>query len=64
MTAIVILISLLHSVFVADLVEDFLRALADGVHVRLWMALVDGNELGTETEADNSDIYLRHACVC
>jgi hypothetical protein len=48
----------------ADLAELFLVALADGVHVGLRMALVDGNELGAEAEADDGDVVtlLGHGC--
>ena len=43
---------------VADLVELLLVAPADGVHLGVRMALIDGNELGAEAEADDGDANL------
>jgi hypothetical protein len=43
---------------VADGVALGVRALADGVHVRLWMLLVDGDEFRAEAESDNGDTHL------
>ena len=42
---------------VADFVELRLGPLADGGHVRLRVALVDGDELGSEAEPDDCDVY-------
>ncbi len=40
---------------VADFVELGLGALADRVHLGVGVALVDGDELGTEFEPDDTD---------
>ncbi len=41
---------------IANLIEFFLVALADGVHVGLGMLLIDGDEFSAETQADNGDV--------
>ena len=51
----VVLIALLDAELVADLLERFGIALADRGHLGIGMALVDGNEFGTEAEADDGD---------
>ena len=46
----------------AELVADFIQLglgpLADGIHVRIRMTLIDRDELGAETEADDGDVDL------
>src|SRR3954447_16184105 len=43
---------------VADLVELLLGALADRVHVRLGMLLVDRNKLRSKTQPDDGDVHF------
>jgi hypothetical protein len=43
---------------IADGVEFGLGALADGVHVCLRVALINGDEFGTEPEADDGHIHF------
>jgi len=49
-------VALLHSEGVAHGIQLVLGTLADGVHLGLRMALVDGDELGTESESDDGDV--------
>ena len=49
-----------HAKGVADGVELRLRPLADRVDARLRMALIDGNELGSEAETDDGNVDFRH----
>ena len=49
-------VTLLHAERVADFVQAFGVALADGVHVRARMPLIDRNELGAEAQANNGHI--------
>ncbi len=51
-------VTLLHAKGIADRVQFFARPLANGVHAGVGMALVDGNEFGPETEADNSNVQF------
>ena len=41
---------------VADGVELGLGALADGIHVGVWMPLINGDEFCAKTQTDNCDI--------
>jgi hypothetical protein len=52
----VIRVALVYPELLADLVEACLSSLADGVHVRVRVALIDGDELFAEAQADNCDI--------
>ena len=54
----VIFVPLRDTEGLADGVELLPGALADCVHLRVGMALIDGNELGAEAEADNGNFYL------
>src|SRR5262249_2969897 len=56
----------LDAELVPDLVEALLVATADGGHLGVGVGLVDGNELGAETKADDGDANLpvgRHVVV-
>ena len=55
-------VTLFDAVLVADLVQLFLGALADGVHVGVGMALVNGDEFRSEPEADDGhiDFFIAH----
>src|ERR1044071_6608751 len=48
----------LHSESVTDRIELFPRALADRIHVGVRVTLVNGDELRSETEADNRHVNL------
>ena len=47
-----------HAEGVANVIELLARALADGVHVGVGVLLVDGDELGSKTKADDGDVDL------
>ena len=48
-------VALFDAELVADFVEQFGITLADRAHLRIGMALVDGDELGAEAEPDDGD---------
>jgi len=48
-------VALFDAELVADFVEQFGIALADRAHLRIGMALVDGDEFGAEAETDDGD---------
>ena len=50
-----------HSEGVANGIQLLFRPLADGVHVRIWVTLINGNELGSEPEANYGDVYFTGA---
>lgn len=52
------LVALFHPERLPDGIQLLLRALADGVHVRQGMPLVDGDEFGTEAESDDRDVQF------
>ena len=56
-----IVVPFLHPECVADCIQFLARALADRVHVRLGMALVDGDEFGTKAQPDDGDVNLSRA---
>ena len=58
------LVALLHAESLAHRIQLVLRALANGVHVRLGVALVNGDELGSESETDDGDVeFAAHDVV-
>ena len=58
-----IVVPVLHAKRVADCIQFFAGALADGIHVGAGMALVDGNKLRAEAQPDYGDVNfsLAHA---
>jgi hypothetical protein len=58
-----VVVSFCHAKSVADGIQLFAGALADGVHVGVGMALVDGDEFGAKAQPDNGDVNfsLAHA---
>ena len=54
---VVVAVPLLNAKFVTDFIEIFGVTLANGVHVRGRMSLVDWNKFGPETEANDGDVY-------
>ena len=52
------LIPFRDTVLVADFVQLLLRALADGIHVRVRVVLVDRDEFLAKPQSDNCDIQL------
>jgi len=58
-------IALLYSELVADFVQPRLGALADRIHVRLGMVLINRNKFLAEPQTDNShiDFSLRHVVL-
>ena len=54
-------VSLCHPKRITNRIQLLSGALADRVHVRVRMALVNGDKLGSKTETDDSDIYLSRA---
>ena len=53
-----IVVPVLHAKRVADRVQFFAGALADGVHVGAGVPLVDGNELRAKAQPNNGDVNL------
>src|SRR5262249_52363864 len=51
-------VALLDSPAISALVEVLLRPPADGVHLRVGMLLINGNELGAKTQADDGNADL------
>ena len=52
------------SKIIPGLVQLFPRALADGVHVGMRIALINRNEFFSEFETDDGDVqFLRHAGI-
>ena len=49
-------VALLHPEGIAYRIQLVLGTLANGIHLRMGMALIDGNELGTESESDDGDV--------
>jgi hypothetical protein len=49
-------VTVFHPKGIANRVQLFGRALANGVHVGVRMPLVDGDEFRAKTESDNGDI--------
>src|SRR5688500_172134 len=43
---------------VADVIQLFLRALANGVHVGVGMLLINGDEFGPEPQPNDGDVNL------
>jgi hypothetical protein len=54
----VVLMTFLNIIFISDLVQGFFSPLTDGIHVCLWMALIYGDEFGTEPEPYDGDVIL------
>ena len=50
-------VALFDAIFIADLVERGFGALTNGHEIGVRMALVNGDEFGTEAEADDCDVW-------